>query len=192
VVVVILVAVAAVAWSFSHSSSSGGSNAKAGGGTKHSNSASPSTASSTVLKPVGATAADNSDQAPAAIDGSASTDWHSQFYLDNPVFGGYRTGSGLVIDMGTKVRLSQVKVQFGNTGASSVRIGIGNADNPASYSGFTTVASSTTAQGTTTFNVHSSAQGQYVVIWYTKLPPLAGSSDRFEAQVYDVVVRGSS
>ncbi|HEY2238635.1 MAG TPA: protein kinase family protein [Streptosporangiaceae bacterium] len=193
VVVVILVAVAAVAWSFSHSSSSGGGNAKAGGaGTKHSKSASPSTASSVVLKPVGATAADNSDQAAAAIDGNASTDWHSQYYLNNPVFGGYRPGSGLVIDMGTKVKLSQVKVQFGNTGASSVRIGIGNADNPASYSGFTTVASSTTAQGTTTFKVNSSAQGQYVMIWYTKLPPLAGSSDRFEAQVYNVVVRGSS
>ena len=145
-----------------------------------------------MLKPVGATAADNADEAAAAIDSSTSTDWHSQYYLNNPVFGGYRSGSGLIIDMGTKVRLSQVKVQFGNTGASSVRIGIGNSDNPASYSGFSTVASSTTAQGTTTFNVKSSAQGQYVMIWYTKLPPLAGSSSQYEAQVYNVVVRGSS
>jgi hypothetical protein len=192
VVVVILVAVAAVAWSFSHSSSGGG-NAKAGGaGAKHSKSASPSTASSVVLKPVGATAADNSNQAAAAIDGSTSTDWHSQWYRDNPAFGGLKKGSGLVLDMGTKVRLSQVQVQFGTTGASSVRIGIGNSDDPASDSGFTTVASSSTAQGTTKFNVSSSATGRYVMIWYTKLPPLAGSSDQYEAQVYNVVVRGSS
>jgi hypothetical protein len=194
VVVVILVAVAAVAWSFSHSSSSGSGNAKAGGGAgvKHSKSASPSTASSVVLKPVSATAADNSDQAEAAIDGNASTDWHSQFYLNNPVFGGLKKGSGLVLDMGTKVRLSQLQIQFGNTGASSVRIGIGNSDDPTSDSGFTTVASSSTAQGTTKFNVSSSATGRYVMIWYTKLPPLAGSSDQYEAQIYNVVVRGSS
>jgi hypothetical protein len=145
-----------------------------------------------VLKPVGATAADNSDQAAAAIDGSTSTDWHSQWYRDNPAFGGLKKGSGLVLDMGTKVRLSQVQVKFGTTGASSVRIGIGNSDDPASDSGFTTVASSSTAQGTTKFNVSSSATGRYVMIWYTKLPPLAGSSDQYEAQVYNVVVRGSS
>ncbi len=193
VVVVILVAVAAVAWSFSHSSTSGG-NAKAGGGngSGHSRSASPSTASSVVLKPVNATAADNSSEAAAAIDGSSTTDWHSQFYIGNPVFGGLKKGSGLVIDMGTKVRLSQVQVQFGTTGTSSVRIGIGNSDNPASYSGFTTVASSSTAEGATKFSVSSSAQGRYVMLWYTKLPPLAGSSSQYEAQVYNVVVRGSS
>jgi hypothetical protein len=192
VVVVVLIAVGAVAWSLSHSTSPSGNAKTGGGGSGHSKSASPSTASSVVLKPVGATAADNAGEAAAAIDSSASTDWHSQYYLNNPVFGGYRSGSGLIVDMGTKVRLSQLKVQFGNTGASSVRIGIGNSDNPASYSGFTTVASSTTAQGTTTFNVKSSAQGQYVMIWYTKLPPLAGSSSQYEAQVYNVVVRGSS
>jgi hypothetical protein len=193
VVVVILVAVAAVAWSFSHSSSSGG-HARAGGGTgaKHSKSASPSTASSVVLKPVSATAADNSGEAPAAIDGSPTTDWHSSYYIGNPVFGGLQQGSGLILDMGTQVKLSQVKVLFGTTGPSSVTIGIGNSDNPNSDSGFTTVARSTTAQGNTTFKVSSSARGRYLMIWYTKLPPLAGSSDRFEAQVYDVVVRGSS
>jgi hypothetical protein len=192
VVVVILVAVAAVAWSFSHSSSGGNAKAGGGAGSKNSKSASPSTASSVVLKPVGATAADNSGAAAAAIDSSSTTDWHSQFYIGNPVFGGLKKGSGLVIDMGTKVRLSQVKVQFGTTGASSVRIGIGNSDDPTSDSGFTTVASSSAAQGTTKFNVSSSATGRYVMIWYTKLPPLAGSSDQYEAQVYNVVVRGSS
>jgi hypothetical protein len=186
------VAVAAVAWSFSHSSSGGNAKAGGGAGSKNSKSASPSTASSVVLKPVGATAADNSGGAAAAIDGSTSTDWHSQWYRGDPVFGGLRKGSGLVIDMGTKVRLSQVKVQFGTTGASSVRIGIGNSDDPTSDSGFTTVASSSAAQGTTKFNVSSSATGRYVMIWYTKLPPLAGSSDQYEAQVYNVVVRGSS
>jgi hypothetical protein len=30
------------------------------------------------------------------------------------------------------------------------------------------------------------------MIWFTSLPPLAGGTNEFEAQVYNVVVRGSS
>ena len=191
VVVVVLVAVAAVAWSFSQSTSHNG-NAKAGGANGSSKSASPSTASSVVLKPVGATAADNSGEAAAAIDGRASTDWHSQFYIGNPVFGGLKKGTGLLIDMGTQVKLSQVRVQFGTTGGTSVQVGIGNAGGPASSSGFTTVASSSHAQGITKFNVSSSAKGRYVLLWFTSLPPMSGSQNQYEAQVYNVVVRGSS
>ena len=54
------------------------------------------------------------------------------------------------------------------------------------------MASSTTARGTTTFNVTSTATGRYVLIWITRLPPLSGYSDRYEAQIYNVVVRGSA
>jgi hypothetical protein len=194
VVVAVLVAVGAVAWSFSHATSQNG-NAKAtgNGGAGHSKSASPSTASSVVLKPVGAIAADNSGEAAAAIDGSATTDWHSQFYLGNPVFGGLpKKGTGLIIDMGTQVKLSQVQVQFGSTGGGSVHLGIGNADNPASADGFTMVAGSSDAKTTTTFNVSSSAKGRYVLLWFTSLAPVAGNQNQYEAQVYNVVVRGSS
>ncbi len=54
------------------------------------------------------------------------------------------------------------------------------------------MASSSTAQGTTKFSVSNSAQGRYVMIWYTKLPPVGREFGKFEAQVYNVVVRGSS
>jgi hypothetical protein len=191
-VVVVLVAVAAVVWSFSQGTSQNG-NAKAGGGNGHSKSASPSTASSVVLKPVSATAADNSGEAAAAIDGSPTTNWHSQFYIGNPVFGGLgKKGSGLIIDMGTQVKLSQVQVQFGTTCCAAVQIGIGNSDDPTTDSGFTTVASSSRATATMKFNVSSSDKGRYVMIWFTKLPPEPGNAGNFEAQVYNVVVRGSS
>jgi F5/8 type C domain len=185
--------VAAVAWSFSHAKSQKGNAKAGGGGNGHGKSASPSTASSVVLKPVSATAADNSGEAAAAIDGSATTDWHSQFYIGNPVFGGLgKKGSGLVIDMGTQVKLSQVQVQFGTTCCASVQIGIGNSDDPTTDSGFTTVARSSQATATMKFNVSSSDKGRYVTIWFTKLPPEPGNAGNYEAQVYNVVVRGSS
>ncbi|HEY0716216.1 MAG TPA: protein kinase family protein [Streptosporangiaceae bacterium] len=193
VVLVVLVAAAAVAWSLIHAASHNG-NTKTGGGaaSRHSSSARPSATAGAVLKPVGATAADNSGQAAAAIDGSPATDWHSQFYLNNPVFGGYRTGSGLIVDMGTQVKLSQLQVQFGPTCCAAVQIGIGNSDDPTTDSGFTTVASSPRATGTMKFSVSSPATGRYVMIWFTKLPPEPGNTGNYEAQVYDVVVRGSS
>jgi hypothetical protein len=73
-----------------------------------------------------------------------------------------------------------------------VNIGIGNSDDPTSDSGFTTVASSSAAQGNTKFSISKSAEGRYVMIWFTKLPPEQGNTGNFEAQVYNVVVRGSS
>ena len=192
--VVVLVAVGAVAWSLSHSTSPGG-NAKTGSGgsgSGHSKSASPSTASSVVLKPVSATAADNADEAAAAIDGSTTTDWHSQFYIGNPVFGGLKKGTGLLLNLGKQVKLSQVQVQFSSSCCTAVNVDLGNSGSPASESGFSTVASSSKASGTTTFNVSSSAKGQYVLLWFTSLPPLQGNSNEYEAQVFNVVVRGTS
>jgi hypothetical protein len=131
-------------------------------------------------------------EAAAVIDGSPTTDWHSQFYIGNPVFGGLKKGTGLLLDMGTQVKLSQVDVQFGSTCCTSIHIDLGNSDSPASESGFSTVASSTKAVATTKFSVSSSAKGRYVLLWFTSLPPLQGNSNEYEAQVYNVVVRGSS
>jgi hypothetical protein len=191
VVVIVLVAVVAVVYSFAHSNSAS-TNTKAGGGSTATKSASPSTASSSVLTPVSATAVDNSDMAAQAIDGSSTTDWHSQFYIGNPVFGGLKKGTGLLLNLGKQVKLSQVQVQFSSSCCTAVNIDLGNSDSPASESGFSTVASSSKASGTTTFTVSSSAKGQYVLLWFTSLPPLQGNSNEYEAQVFNVVVRGTS
>ena len=189
VLVLIVAAVAAVAWSVFHTRNG----TPAGAAGSHGKSASPTVPATTVLKPVSATAADNPSQAGAAIDSSPSTDWSSQYYLNDPVFGGLYKGRGLLLNMGRPVRLSQVQVLFGQTCCAAVRIEIGNSGNPASENGFTPVASGSQAvKPITTFNVTSAARGQYVMIWFTKLPPLAGSTNQYEAQVYNVVVRGSS
>ena len=94
--------------------------------------------------------------------------------------------------MGKQVRLSQVAVEFGASCCADVEIELGNDNNPVpgALSTFTEVASSTSAHGSTTFNVSSSATGRYVLIWITRLPPLAGSTIQYEAQIYNVVVRG--
>ena len=126
------------------------------------------------------------------IDSSPTTDWHSQFYIGNPVFGGLKKGTGLLLDMGAQVKLTQLQVQFSSACCTAVHIDIGNSGSASSETGFSTIASSTNASGLTTFNVNSEAKGRYVLLWFTSLPPLQGNSNEYEAQVYNVVVRGNS
>ena len=137
---------------------------------------------------------ENDQLAHFAVDGSPSTSWNTQFYIGNPVFGGTKTGTGLILDMGKQVRLSSVQVTFGSIPGADVQIMLGNNNTraPSALSSFTTVARGTNLAGTHTFTVSSRTTGRYVLIWFTRLPPQsAGSSDRFEAKIYNIVVRGS-
>jgi hypothetical protein len=187
-------------WAFSHRTSHGTAAPPAG---RSSSSSSPSAAASVVLTPISANSFDalgndggdeDGSQARYAIDNDPSTFWHTDYYFTYPALGNLKQGTGLILDMGKQVRLSQVVVQFGSGCCADVQIEIGNHDNPvpSALSSFTSVASTTTARGLTTFNVTSTTTGRYVLIWITRLPPLAGTTDQYEAQVYNVLVHGSA
>jgi len=199
VIVLVLAAVGVAAWSISHSLH------RSAAPTPPRPSSSASAAAAAVpLKPVSATSfnplgnppgsPEDSGETGNAIDGSASTFWHTSYYVGNPVFGGLKKGTGLLLDMGRTVRLSQVLVQFGTTCCAHVQIEIGNNNNvdASALSTFTVLQSSGAARDDTTFNVTSNATGRYVLIWLTYLPPLTGSSNQFQAQIYNVVVHGSA
>ncbi len=200
VIVLVLAAVGVAAWSFSRSPR----HSSAAPPPASPRSSSPAAAATVLLKPVNATSFnplgsppgsnEDSGETGNAIDGNASTFWHTSYYVGNPVFGGLKKGTGLILDMGRAVRLSQVAVQFGTTCCDHVQIEIGNENNPvaSALSSFTVLQSSDTAQGNTTFNVTSNATGRYVLIWLTYLPALTGSPDQYQAQIYNVVVRGSA
>ena len=150
----------------------------------------------TILKPVSAQGLDEtSTDANMAIDGNPRTAWQTQFYKGNPVFGGLKKGSGLILDMGHAVRLSSVKVLFGPTAGADVAIGVGNDGSTAQQSdaGFTTVASADNLPGGLhTFRSDSTATGRYVLIWFTRLPPEAGGpANNYQAEIFNIVVRGS-
>lgn len=160
-------------------------------------SASHSAAASPILVPVSAKGLDEpSANAHMAIDGNPHTAWQTQFYKGNPVFGGLpKPGSGLMLDMGHAVRLSSVKVLFGPTAGADVAIAVGNDGSTAQKSdaNFTTVASADNLPGGLhTFRSDSTATGRYVLIWFTRLPPEAGGpASNYEAEIFNVVVRGS-
>ena len=202
IVLVILLVLAAIGTGvYSLTRSHGGSSAtqgKSGGG-----SASPSAAAKTVLTPAGAEgydalglASDPGDEdnagAKFAIDGSSTTAWHTQFYLQNPQLGGLKKGTGLLLDMGKQVSLSSVQVTFGPTAGANVAIEVGNSNSisPAGLASFTKVAKRKhLGGGTQVFQTSSTHKGRYLLIWFTKLPP--NNAGQFQAFVYNVVVRGS-
>jgi len=133
---------------------------------------------------------ENDAVAGYAIDQDPATSWQSQYYLGNPVFGGLKTGSGLILDMGRPVRLSSVTVTFAPVPGADVAIEVGN-DNTLAAStlpAFTTVATAYGIGGRYTFRTASPATGRYVLIWFTRLPPVGPG--KFQAQIFNVIIRG--
>ena len=205
VIVLVLAAVAATAWVVGTSlHKSGGSQA---GKTPKTGSSSSAHSGSSVLKPIGDTTfnilgSDSEDASTAgnAIDGTTSTFWATDTYYNYPSFGNYKTGTGLIIDMGRTVRLSQVEVQFGTVCCTTAEIYLGNSavKSKTALNNFTLVANAATSHGVHLYTIDSKATGQYVLIWLTgnlpRLPgkPPSGVKAQYQAQIYNVVIRGTA
>jgi putative peptide zinc metalloprotease protein len=134
---------------------------------------------------------ENDDEAAYAIDGNPATAWSTQHYLASPFFGGLKSGTGLILDMGRRVRLRSVTVTFGGARGADVAIEIGNDDTlaAATLSTFITVATADGIGGKHTFTMHSPATGRYVLIWFTRLP--RDGHTGYAARIYTIIIRGS-
>jgi hypothetical protein len=202
-VVVVLVVAALVGTALAIATNLGKSGGnQANSGTKHQKT-SIAPVGSSVLKPVGDSTfnifgtppGNTEDPATAgqAIDGSLSTAWATSYYLGSPNFGGLKSGTGLLLDMGQSVKLSQVDVLFGSQCCTTAEIYIGNSNamSNTALNNFTKVSPSATASGNHTFTASSSTTGRYVLIWITSLPPMQGASGKYQALIYNIVVHGT-
>jgi hypothetical protein len=199
VVVLLLVVAAVLVWVVGFRKSS--PPAAAGGGSHTTNSAS-APAGGTVLKPVsdstfnilGSDSEDASQEANA-IDGSASTFWGTDTYQNHPDFGNLKAGTGLLLDMGKTVQLSQVEVSVGRICCTTAEIYLGNSAtmSKTALQNFTLVGQKTTGSGTLTYSVSAKATGRYVLIWLTgNLPPDPNQPGQYQGRIYNVVVRGNA
>ena len=134
---------------------------------------------------------ENDGLAKNAIDKNPVSAWPTQLYRGSPFFGGLKRGTGLILDMDRRVRLTSVTVTFGAARGADVAIEIGNDDTlaAATLSTFTTVAIADGIGGTYTFTTHSRASGRYVLIWFTKLPPVG--QGEYAARIYHIAIRGT-
>ena len=100
------------------------------------------------------------EEASLAVDGNRTTFWRTERYSRF-----FKTGVGLVLDTGRRVRIRQVVVDSRTPGVrAEIRIG-------SSRTGpFTRVSPAKTLTARTTFPV-AGRTGRYVVVWVTTLPP---------------------
>ncbi len=109
---------------------------------------------------------ERNELAALAIDGSATTDWHTETY-GGPDFGRLKEGVGLLLDLGKETRLTQAVIDFGESGGT-VELRTGTSPEPGSLKTFLTRKDVT---GKVTFDLNGSSATRYLLVWFTELPP---------------------
>ncbi|MDN3352878.1 AMP-binding protein [Actinomadura sp. DC4] len=182
----VLIIVGLGGWGLSRLGGGGGDDTKDKAGAKTSTSAKPTVVK---LKTVGASAYNRPPHPDSsatqdvgnAIDNSKSSAWTTQHY-GNAHYGGYRSGIGLVIDMGKSVTVSNVKVMMPQASAAgTVELHVGDSKDASTPQAGTAAASGS-------FEINGKqTKGRYVTLWFTKLPNVG----EFRAVVRDVAVYGT-
>jgi hypothetical protein len=167
---------------------------------------SPATSSSAATIPVATasgfdalnpadTGNENSRQAANVLDGNPQG-WSTQYYVgqDGAHFGNLKSGTGFILKLSSPARVSSVTVTFGNAAGAIAQLKVGDSDarSTANLESMTTVAGPRAVAGTYTFTIKRPVSGQFLVIWFTKLPPLNGHSGEYEAQIFKVLVKGTT
>ncbi|MFI6500041.1 protein kinase family protein [Nonomuraea typhae] len=186
VVLLVIAAVGVGAWTIGRSLGSP-SELEVGGGEQPSTSK-PAPAEVQVVKPAKADGfdplgdgAEKPERASAAIDGKPSTYWKTENYNDADL-GGLKDGVGLLLDMGKAVQVSDVVATLSQAGGADVELKVG--DSP-DLGALKTVAKQKEGSGKITLTPGQPASGQYVLIWFTRVPADEGG---FHGTIYDVVV----
>lgn len=119
--------------------------------------------------------------------------WNTEWY-DSAEFGGYKSGTGLILDMGKPVTVTSVRITFGNEPGANVQLKVGNSSvrSAANEQSMATIASGTDVSGPTTFTIAKPVTGRYLVVWFTELPPMAHARGKYQAQVLAIIVRGTA
>lgn len=142
---------------------------------------------------------ENSSQAPNVLAGGDPAGWSTQQYLGHndgpsPTFGNLKAGTGLILDLGRPYRVASVTVTFGSEPGANVEIKAGSSSTPSpeNLGAMTTIARATDVSGEHVFTVRHPVADRYLVIWFTQLPPLAGTPGQYMGQIYSVAVRATS
>jgi serine/threonine protein kinase len=138
---------------------------------------------------------ENSNQAGNVLDGNPQG-WSTQYYVgqDGAHFGNLKSGTGYILTLPPSARVSSVTVTFGTTTGAIAQLKVGDSDvrSKANLQSMTTAAGPRAVAGPCTFTIKHPVSGRYLVIWFTKLPPLTGQSGKYEAQIFKVVITGTT
>jgi hypothetical protein len=135
---------------------------------------------------------ENNSMAANVLDGNQAG-WQTEQYVGSPYFGNLKPGSGLILNMGKPVTITSVTIEFGAVPGANVELKEGNSDvrSAANEQSMVTVAARNGVSGSETFTITKPVTDQYLVVWFTKLPPLAHTHGKYMAQIFNIVIRGT-
>ena len=143
-------------------------------------------ASVTAFGPAGTSDGDNPAIAYRILDVSTEEPWYSQWYA-TPSFGGLRTGTGLLLNLGRDATVTDVVLTLGSAAGTDVQVRVG--DSPA-VDLLPTVASAYGAGGTVRLKATPPGKGRYVLIWFIRLP--SDGQGHYQVDVYNVALAGTA
>jgi hypothetical protein len=136
---------------------------------------------------------ENNYLAKNLLDGNKAG-WETQEYYNYSRFGNLKSGSGLILDMGHPVKVTSVTITFGSVPGANVELKVGSSGvrSPANEASMTTVASMNDVSGQETFKIASPVSDQYLVVWFTNLPPIPNLPGKYQAQIFAIQISGTS
>jgi hypothetical protein len=130
---------------------------------------------------------ENPELAPLAVDGNATTAWETMRYFDGPVLAPYRSGVGILLDLGQEFDVADVGVRLvGGPYDVQLLAAPAGSSPPVSVAGLQTVNTQRGVSDDIAFQTEQPVNSRYVVVWLTALPPVEGG---FRGGVAEVVVR---
>ncbi|WTR15815.1 protein kinase family protein [Streptomyces sp. NBC_00138] len=123
---------------------------------------------------------------PKVYDKDPSTYWQTSWYT-RADFGGLKSGVGVILDLGSAHRVSNVNVDFmgADTSVDLMAASSSTTTMPTELDGFTKVTSGSGTQVTLTPG--SKVTTRFLLVWLTKLPP---SPDGFRGKISEISVTG--
>ena len=112
---------------------------------------------------------DGDDQAGAqnAIAANPAQPWVTQWYATAD-FGDLKNGTGLLLNLGGDVTVTSVHLDLATNPGGALELQVGNGESPADFS---VAATASGIAGGTTVTLPHPVAAQYLLIWFTQLPP---------------------
>jgi transcriptional regulator with XRE-family HTH domain len=142
-------------------------------------------ASAAAFGPGGTGTGDDPQDAHLAIDASAQTAWHTDWYATAQL-GGLQSGTGLLLNLGRTASITTATIVLGPSSGGTIELRAG--DTPA-LTDLPVVAQATDPGGALTVHLSSAVRARYLLIWFTSLPP--DNSGTYQASIYNVHVAGT-
>ena len=153
------------------------------------NSASPTPAAAIKIQSAQEYVAEGEAQHPNDVtktyDGSTSTYWRTNTFLEGPQLAPFKPGVGIVYDLGSAKELATGSISLRYAGDhTTVELYAADSLTPGSISSMTRIGSVTTTGNTATVKVSKKVKSQYVLVWITAVPHSGADPDAYALAGY--------